>query len=133
MPTSLPLLLVAPWISIVDIRQHRIPNVSLLMLWLLIEVQLEMSAARMDLSAHEFAIAILIVGFALHRLVDGAIGMGDIKLFALLALLTHSLTVILTSLTFASIGAGLVALISRKKVVPFAPSLIIAALTVLIA
>ncbi len=133
MPTSLPLLLVAPWISIVDIRQHRIPNVSLLMFWLLIEVQLAMSAARMDLSAHEFAIAILIVGLALHRLVDGAIGMGDIKLFALLALLTHSLTVILTSLTCASIGAGLVALISRKKVVPFAPSLIIAALTVLIA
>ena len=128
MHLAFPLLLVAPWISFEDLRRHRVPNTSLLLLWLLIEIDLARYAIGSERSAHLFAGISLISALVLHWLLRGRIGMGDIKLFTLIALHLHSLLVLTSGLTFSCIGAALWALISRKAVIPFAPSLILGTL-----
>ena len=128
MHLAFPLLLVAPWISFEDLRHHRVPNTSLVVLWVLIEIDLARYAIGSERSAHLFAGISLISALVLHWLLRGRIGMGDIKLFTLIALHLHSLLVLTSGLTFSCIGAALWALISLKAVIPFAPSLILGTL-----
>ena len=128
MHLAFPLLLVAPWISFEDLRHHRVPNTSLVVLWVLIEIDLARYAIGSERSAHLFAGISLISALVLHWLLRGRIGMGDIKLFTLIALHLHSLLLLTSGLTFSCIGAALWALISRKAVIPFAPSLILGTL-----
>ena len=125
---AFPLLLVAPWISFEDLRRHRVPNTSLLLLWALIEIDLARYAISSERSAHLFAGISLISALVLHWLLRGRIGMGDIKLFTLIALHLHSLLLLTSGLTFSCIGAALWAITSRKSVIPFAPSLILGTL-----
>jgi len=119
------------WISYVDILEHRIPNRSLLLLWSLIELHLASHSRNSEVYAHLFALISLATALTLYFTIRGAIGMGDIKLFSLIALLTHSIQLLVAGLLLACISAGLWAVISRKKTLPFAPSLLLGSLLAL--
>jgi len=58
--------------------------------------------------------------------------MGDIKLFALLALSLGSLSRSMTALTYAAIIALIYAVVARKSVIPFGPALLIGAVSVIL-
>jgi len=123
MRSALPLMFLAPWISYVDIRDHRIPNGALILLWVLIELDLVFHSRHVAGTAHLFAFISLLSALGAFSLLRGAVGMGDIKLFTLTALATHSLSVIASCLTFASIVALFWGIICRKTTIPFAPPL----------
>ncbi len=56
--------------------------------------------------------------------------MGDVKLVAILAILLGNTGELLSSLTLASLFGLIWVIATRKKVIPFAPSLILGALFV---
>jgi Flp pilus assembly protein protease CpaA len=112
------------WICIVDVREHRIPNKALLLLALLIEIHLVFSKGSSTLHSHIFALLTFFSGYGLGLTLRGAIGMGDIKLMALLTLLNAHLQSTLKILIYASVLALIWAIITRKRSVPFGPSLL---------
>ena len=124
-------LLIVLWICYSDIRDLRIPNRSLLLLWFLIEIHLATHSWSSEVSAHLFALISLLIALTFYFTIRGAMGMGDIKLFSLIALLTHSIQLLVSALLLACISAGLWAVISRKKTLPFAPSLLLGSLLAL--
>lgn len=112
------------WICLVDVREHRIPNKALLSFGLLIEIHLELSRGISILHAHLFALLIFVAGCGVSFILRGAIGMGDVKLLALLALLNGHLRPTLEVLIYASILGLIWAVLVRKRSVPFGPSLL---------
>ena len=128
MAAVIPILLLAPWICISDIRFHRIPNVALLVLWVLNEIEaISLDRAHFE-AAQETLIALFAISISAKFLFRGAIGMGDVKLMTLLGFAVRSLRNSLSVLVIACIFGLLWALFSRKSAIPFAPALIGAAL-----
>ena len=120
-------LLVSPitiWICIVDVKDRRIPNRALVLLALSIEIHLGLSESSPILHSHLFSFFIFSVGCGVSFALRGAIGMGDIKLLALLALLNGHLRPTLEILIYASTLALIWAVFKRKRSLPFGPSLL---------
>ena len=120
------------WICLVDVKEHRIPNKALLLLGILIEIHLEISKGISILHSHLFALLIFVAGCGVTFILRGAIGMGDVKLLTLLALLKGHLLPTLEILILASFLALIWAVFTRKCSVPFGPSLIAGYFLVLI-
>ncbi len=121
--SGLAFLILALWICAIDMREHRIPNLSLLLLSVVIEFHFKYLERVHLIHSHLLALAVLIFGFAINLTLRGAIGMGDIKLFSLLTLLTGHLESVLRSLIYACCIAWVWALTVRKQRIPFAPPL----------
>lgn len=124
MGVALPLIIIAPWIAWSDIRSRRIPNRALISLWLLYLI----STSRMDwsqeLRRHELAALLLVGGVFIHWISNGAIGMGDIKFIALEGLLFGQIRLVLEALTYSAVIGLIWVAVTRKRSIPFAPSLI---------
>lgn len=112
------------WICIVDVREHRIPNRALVLLTLSIETHLVLLGSSPILQPHLFALLTFSVGCVVSLALRGAIGMGDIKLLALLVLLNGHLQPTLEILIYASNLALIWAIFKRKRSIPFGPSLL---------
>ena len=120
-------LMVSPitlWISIVDVKERRIPNRALALLALSIEIHLVLSESSPILYSHLFALLTFSIGCGVSLALRGAIGMGDIKLLALLALLNAHLRPTLEILIYASTMALIWAIFKRKRSIPFGPFLL---------
>lgn len=128
----LPLLLVSPWIAVAELRNHRIPNCSLLVLWVLIELTNLPRTPSEELAAHERALLAFTVGVIFYWLTRAAIGMGDIKLFAILILSFGNWQDSLLALTYACLVALIWALFVRRSRIAFGPALLIGSLLILI-
>ena len=127
----IPLLLVGIPIAISDIKNHRIPNRGLVALWVLEEVLQLHRGWHSLLATNITSLAIFMVGLILHLLTGSAIGMGDIKLFAVLVLPLGNLNRSMTALTCSTIAALICAIVTRKRVIPFGPALLIGAVSVI--
>jgi prepilin signal peptidase PulO-like enzyme (type II secretory pathway) len=84
------------------------------------------------LNHNKLSILILIGGCALHAITGGAIGMGDIKLFAVLSLLLPGFQAVLLAITFSTICGLLQSLLQRARAIPFAPGLLTGTLLVIL-
>ena len=126
----IPLLLTAPWIIISDINSRRIPNLSLLVLWVLIEISDFGDSWRTQLALHELAVSLLVGGILINLVTRESIGMGDVKLISLIGLMIGRTNLVLEGLTYSAILGLFWVAIARKRSIPFAPSLIIGALLV---
>lgn len=119
-------------IAISDIKNHRIPNRALAVLWVLEEGFQCHHGWRFLLSLNTISLLIFITGCSLHLLTGTAVGMGDIKLFALLALLLGGLSRSMEALTYAAIIALIYAVVARKRSIPFGPALLLGTLGVIL-
>lgn len=128
----LPLLLVSPWIAVAELRSHRIPNPSLLVLWVLIELANLPRTLVEELARHERALFALALGLIFYWLTRAAIGMGDIKLFAILNLSLHNWQDSLLALTYACLAGLIWALLVRRSRIAFGPALLLGSLLILI-
>ena len=128
----LPLLLVSPWIAVAELRNHRIPNRSLLVLWVLIELANVPRTPWEELAAHERSLLAFTSGVIFYWLTRAAIGMGDIKLFAILILSFGNWQDSLLALTYACLVALIWALFVRRSRIAFGPALLIGSLLILI-
>lgn len=124
MGSSLPLFFIAPWIAWSDIKSRRIPNKSLLSLWLLYLVSSFGMDWNQELRRHELAALLLISGVVIHWISHGAIGMGDIKFIALEGILLGQIEWVVQALTYSAIIGLIWVATTRKRSIPFAPSLI---------
>ena len=124
MGVALPLIIVAPWIAWSDIRSRRIPNTALMSLWLLYLI----STFRMDwsqeLRRHQLAALLFVGGVFIHWISKRAIGMGDIKFIALEGLLFGQVQMVLEALTYSAVIGLIWITVTKKRSIPFAPSLI---------
>lgn len=128
----LPLLLVGPQIAVSDFKFHRIPNRALIALLIMDEIiALNRGWVRMATS-NASAMLILFAGALFYILAKGAIGMGDIKLFALLTLLLEGFSKSMAALTYAALIALIYAVTVRKRTIPFGPALICGAIVVIL-
>ena len=127
-----PLLLVGIPIAISDIKSHRIPNGNLMVLWVLEEICELHRGWHLALTSNITSLLIFIAGCLVHLLTGTVIGMGDIKLFALLVLPLGNLSRSMTALTCAATIALIYALVARKRVIPFGPALLLGAVSVII-
>ncbi len=127
-----PLLLVGIPIAISDIKSHRIPNGNLMVLWVLEETCELHRGWHLALTSNVTSLLIFIAGGLVHLLTGTVIGMGDIKLFALLGLPLGNLSRSMTALTSAAIIALIYAGVARKRVIPFGPALLLGAVLVII-
>jgi len=127
-----PLLVVGIPIAISDIKSHRIPNRGLITLWVLEEISQLHRGWHLTLTSNMTSLLIFLAGCTLHLSTRTLIGMGDIKLFALLALSLGSLSRSMTALTYAAIIALIYAVVARKSVIPFGPALLIGAVSVIL-
>ncbi|MED1917212.1 A24 family peptidase [Bacillus thuringiensis] len=116
------------YLSWVDFRHRRIPNLALVAGFVLISfMEYVLSSPREWLMAGIFAIICLLVfgWISWHR--PRALGMGDVKLFALVCygLGVHDFVVVLTVASLAAMLVSLALLLIRKVSikceVPFAP------------
>ena len=133
MREAIPLLIVSPWIIYSDLRFHRIPNSALFLLLLLIETNLRLGSRPIHLERYLFALVTLLISCLCNLCLRGAIGMGDIKLFALSSLILGSALQCFDALLLASGLALLGVLITRRRVIPFGPPLVMAVALVSIA
>ena len=131
MRAAFPLILVTPWITYSDLRFRRIPNPALLLLLALIELESFVSHLPFPSSRYLLALWIFLGGWITRFLLRGAIGMGDVKLFALSSLLCGTVERAFATLLLASILGLIGATIARRRVIPFAPALFSGALLVL--
>ncbi len=111
------------WISTIDICEHRIPNRSLIILSFGCEIHIELGRGQFFLYSHLFAVIVLLVGSFLSLSLGGAIGMGDVKLFALLALLIGHLQPTLEALLYSCVFALIWTFFTGSRRIPFAPPL----------
>lgn len=128
----LPLLLVTPWIAVAELGSHRIPNRSLLVLWVLIELANLPRTFLEELARHERALFALAFGVIFYWLSRAAIGMGDIKLFAILNLSLRNWQESLLALTYACLAGLIWALLVRRSRIAFGPALLLGSLLILI-
>jgi Flp pilus assembly protein protease CpaA len=133
MREAIPLLIVSPWIIYSDLRFHRIPNSVLLLLLLFIEINPLLGGRPLRLENHLFALATFFISCLCNLCLRGAIGMGDIKLFALSSLILDTALQCFDALLLASGLALLEVLITRRRVIPFGPPLVMAVALVSIA
>lgn len=131
MATWLPLALVAPWIIASDITKHIIPNRAQLALLLLTEISLIHQGLTIMLHANLMGIYTLLTCLIIRALSASRVGMGDVKLVAILAILLGNTGELLSSLTLATLFGLIWVITTRKMVIPFAPSLILGAFLVL--
>lgn len=130
------LLLCGIPIALSDIRSHRIPNELLLYLFAMTEVGLFYDT-RNSVRHHQwmeilkpngFFLIFLILAITFISALPGVIGMGDLKLLAILIVMFNDsgrwLSIVFTA-TCIGIGWGVV---TRKKSIPFAPSIVLSAL-----
>jgi len=116
----------------IDFQSHRIPNKALAAL-ALCEVGAILSSDTASFWDRViFAFITGIVGVLCHILSGKAIGMGDIKLIACIALLIGSLSTLLNVLIIAAVMALLWRVKSRTKKVPMAPWFFAGALAVIL-
>ena len=131
MRAALPLILFAPWISLADLRSHRIPNPALVALLAFIEFDALLMRLEIPAGHYLLALSIFLAGCLLNLSLRGAIGMGDVKLFALSSLLLGTLARSLTALLLAALFGLIYAGISRERVIPFGPAILSGAVLVL--
>jgi Flp pilus assembly protein protease CpaA len=127
-----PVLVVGIPIAISDIRSHRIPNRELIVFWVFEEICQLHRGWHLALTSNITSLLIFITGCILHLLSGTRIGMGDIKLFALLVLPLGNLSRSMTALTSAAIIALIYAIVARKSVIPFGPALLLATVSVIL-
>lgn len=132
MYSTLPLLLVSPWIAVSEIRNRRIPNRSLLVLWILIEMVNMSRLNTGELAPHLRAFLAFAIGSLFYWVTRAAIGMGDIKLFAILNLSLSNWQDSLLALTYACFIGLIWALFTRRLRIAFGPPLLIGSLLLLI-
>jgi Flp pilus assembly protein protease CpaA len=122
------LLLLGIPIAIIDVRSHRIPN-NLLALFLVGSEALRLIFDRKHfLLSLQVGAAALVFSAALYLLSRGRIGMGDLKLIVVLGLLLGDFARGLFAWFIALIFGLFLALCYRKRSIPFAPALLLAAL-----
>jgi Flp pilus assembly protein protease CpaA len=124
MVSWLPVVLVAPWIIMSDVRRHCIPNKAQAILLLLTELTLAEGSGTLFMSANVFGLLTLIGGILVRSLSKSAVGMGDVKLIAILAVGMGDIEKLVSSLLIASFVGLIWFLVARTKVIPFAPALI---------
>lgn len=129
---TLPLLLVSPWIAVSELRSRRIPNRALLVLWILIEIANLPRMSPGELALHERTFLAFAIGSIFYWLTRGAIGMGDIKLFAILILSLKNWQDSLLALTYACFIGLIWALLTRRSQIAFGPPLLLGSLLVLV-
>jgi len=118
-------------IAISDIRTRRIPNNLLLILILGSEVfRVIFDRPHFWISLQVGLVSAVACG-ALHGGFRGRIGMGDLKLMVVLAIILADFHRAVFGLLFALLAAGIFSLMRRRKSVAFAPALICAALLTL--
>jgi len=127
-----PLLLLGIPIAISDIKNHRIPNRQLMALWVVEEIFQRDRGWHALFSTNITALLIFITCLILYLATGSAIGMGDIKLFAVLVLPLGNLSRSITALTCATIVALIYAVVARKRVIPFGPALLIGTISVIL-
>lgn len=132
MRAALPLILVFPWITYSDLRFHRIPNSALLVLFALTEVEGLTAGIHIPSTRYLLALWIFLGGWITRLLLRGAIGMGDVKLYALSSLHFGTVERCFDALLLASILGLFSATIARRRVIPFAPALLSGALLVIL-
>lgn len=76
------------------------------------------------LRRYELAGLLLVAGLVMYWVTKGAIGMGDIKFIALEGLLLGQIPLVMQALTYSALFGLIWAAVSRKRSIPFAPSLI---------
>lgn len=128
----LPLLLLSPWIAVSDIRNRRIPNRALLVLWILIEIVNVSRVEPGELVPHTRAFLTFAIGSFFYGATRGAIGMGDIKLFAILNLSLSNWQDSLLALTYACFIGLIWAILTRRSQIAFGPPLLMGSFLLLI-
>jgi Flp pilus assembly protein protease CpaA len=108
-----------------DTRSHRIPN-SLVAMICLSALLLDLDyPLRQMISRLSCGFFISIIAIALSLISCGGLGMGDVKLIMALGFCIGNLQQSLSAI-FASLIIGLIwMLISRKRIIPFAPALLV--------
>jgi Flp pilus assembly protein protease CpaA len=108
-----------------DIRRHRIPNSLVAMMCLgalLLDLGYPVNHMMNRLLGGVFT---SIIAIALLLISSGGLGMGDVKLIIALGFCIGNFQQSLSAI-FASLVIGLIwMLISRKKIIPFAPALLV--------
>ena len=130
------LLLFGIPISVSDIRTRRIPNRYVLPMFVTSEIQLLLSQRALSVRfwssnffhLNLFLLSFLVVAICLVANAPRVIGMGDIKLLAVLILLCKTPMTWLSMLCVATFFGLLWGLFTRKRSIPFAPSILLAAL-----
>jgi len=108
-----------------DIRSHRIPN-SLVAMMCVSALLLDLGFPLNQMISRLFGgVFISIIAIALLLISAGGLGMGDVKLIMALGFCIGNFQQSLSAI-FASLIIGLIwMLISRKKIIPFAPALLV--------
>ena len=136
LPMSLPIIAILLYISIVDLRFHRIPNLALALLTPFAFIYFVVGdSIWLDQLIWTAFFAVLLLG--LWRFCD--LGMGDVKLLALLSLLVvpANMASYLTFVSCLSIGILIHLAVSRsvmkawKSHIPLAPSISFATIFIL--
>jgi len=108
-----------------DIRSHRIPNSLVAVMCvsaLLLDLGFPLNQMIGRLSC---GFAISIIAIALSLISRGGLGMGDVKLIMALGFCTANFQQSLSAI-FVSLIIGLIwMLISRERIIPFAPALLV--------
>ena len=113
----IPLIIIGVPVAISDFNYQRIPNRLLLVLWLSDEIFQFQCGWRFEWTSHLRAFSLLMVGLVFSILLENSIGMGDIKLFALLDLLLGKFSLSEQALVYAAIIALAYAIVARKRTV----------------
>jgi Flp pilus assembly protein protease CpaA len=130
------LLLCGIPIAVSDIRSRRIPNALLIVLFAMTEIELLFHSRNLErryqwlgiLKPNFLFLIFLILAITFVSALPGVIGMGDLKLLAILILVFND-SGEWVSMFFTATCIGLAwGVITRKKSIPFAPSIVIAAL-----
>jgi Flp pilus assembly protein protease CpaA len=108
-----------------DIRSHRIPN-SLVAIMCLSALLLDLGyPVNQMISRLSGGVFTSVMTIALLLISGGGLGMGDVKLIIALGFCMGNFQQSLSAI-FASLIIGLIwMLISRKKIIPFAPALLV--------
>lgn len=108
-----------------DIRSHRIPN-SLVAMMCVSALLLDLEFPVNQMISRLFGgVFISIIAIALLLISGGGLGMGDVKLIIALGLCMGNFQRSLSAI-FVSLIIGLIwMLISRKRIIPFAPALLV--------
>lgn len=105
------------WIAYFDIRWHLIRNIDLAILLVIQSL----------LYFNNFLVAInaVLIYLGLNLLSRGKIGAGDVKFSYLCALPLSTFNEILNAISITWIAGGLIAVVSRSNIIPFAPFMIL--------
>ena len=125
-------MVVGPWMIASDIRRHVIPNYAQFSLLLLTELSFLGEKNASFFHANALGMYVLIGGLLTRFLSGARVGMGDVKLVAILAIILGDVEKVISSVTIASFFGLIWALLTHKRAIPFAPALIGGALVILL-